>query len=749
MAYDRFLIAPFNSGLHTDLRPWLIPDDAFERLLNAYVFRGRVRKRFGSILMGQGDADSPLTNQLFSRLRINLGTATSGTVPGDIFKVGQLFSIGDDILTVITAGVAQPLLTTGAVTGTYSTTNGAYVFTGVPGGTPIFFYPAEPVMGLGNYEVGAIDNQPLFGFDTQFAYQFFPSTGWQRSGSGATPIWQGNNLNFFWTSNWRGTTADITVLFVSNFNSAAGAPPGNQDPIWTYDGTTWSPFTPRFLPGRGTPTTGPFVQTALIIVSFHNRLVLLNTIEFNTATTLNQAFVNRARYSFIGSPFAPNAWYERGQMDSSGNVAAGGGFVDATTEEAIVSAEFIKDRLIVYFDRSTWELVYTGNQAEPFIWQKINTELGSESTFSTVPFDKVILTIGNTGVHACNGANVERIDNNIPTTIFEVQDKSEQSNRVAGIRDYFTEMVYWTFPSDGDTQTYPNQILVYNYKNSSWAINQDSITAWGYYEQQTDTTWASSTTTWNESNFSWVSGIIQAQFRQVVAGNQEGFTFIVSPDVSRNAPALQITNLGSGTFGAVKLTIIDHNLSITDYILLENVQGFSDFAPIIAQILEVIDLNTVLTSILNTYTGSYTGGGTVARVSNIQILTKQFNPYIQQANDVFVSKVDFGLKKTLSGQITVDYYPSATNLSMIQEGIATKSIMGNNVLTTAPYDPLYYPLEQQQERLWHSIYFQSYGECIQLSFYMSFEQMTNAMISLVDFQLEGMILYTNPTGRLG
>src|ERR1700734_649823 len=100
MAFDRFLIAPFNSGLHTDLKPWLIADDAFETLNNAYVFRGRVRKRFGSILMGQGDADTALTNQLFSRLRVNLGSSTSGTVPGIIWEVGQLFSVGDDILTV-------------------------------------------------------------------------------------------------------------------------------------------------------------------------------------------------------------------------------------------------------------------------------------------------------------------------------------------------------------------------------------------------------------------------------------------------------------------------------------------------------------------------------------------------------------------------------------------------------------------------------------------------------------------------
>jgi len=743
--FDRFLIAPYNTGLQTNLRPWLINDDAWSLLNNAYVFRGRIRKRFGSTYMGAGLSDSTLDNQLYSRLRIDLGTTTTGTAPGIKWQIGQMFSVGDVILTVYLTGATQTLLTTGSVTGTYSTTNGAYSFTGT-GGQHIYFYPALPVMGLGNYEIGPINDQPLFGFDTQFAYEFDPTNAWLRSGM---TVWKGTNLNFFWTANWRGTTADVTVLFVSNFNSAPGVPPANQDPLWSYDGTNWTEFTPYFLPGGAAIGDGPFVQTALMIFSFKNRLILLNTIEFNTNTSENQAFVNRCRYSFVGSPFAVNAWYERGQMDASGNVAGGAGFTDATTEEAIVSAEFIKDRLIVYFDRSTWELVYTGNQADPFIWQKINTELGSESTFSTIPFDKVILSIANTGVHACNGANVERIDNTIPELIFDIQDFQESENRVCGIRDYYNEMVYWAFPPDADNATYPKRVLVYNYKTGAWALNDDSITAFGYFEQQADTTWANTTTAWNESNFTWIDGIVQSEFRQVVAGNQEGYTFIINSEVTRNEGVLQITNITLDVFNNIVLTIIDHNLSVSDFILVENVQGYSDFAPFICQILYVTDVNTVGTSQIFTFTGTYSGGGTVARVSKISMQSKQFNPYIDKGMNVYIEKVDFAVKRTLMGEITVDSFPSASQLSMLAEGMATGASTGTNVLQTYPYDPLYYPLESSQERLWHTVYFQSSGECIQLVFDMSFDQMINPSISLVDFQLEAMTLYTMPTGRLG
>ena len=152
MPFDRFFIGPLQTGLQQNLRPFLISDDAFEQLQNAYVFRGRVRKRFGERLMGTG-WDSAITEPLFSRLRINLGNTDgsgnfSGTVPGAIFKVGQEFSVGDEIFTVYQTGTPAVMLDTGAATvKTYNTTTGAVVINGAAAATAVYFYPGEPVMG--------------------------------------------------------------------------------------------------------------------------------------------------------------------------------------------------------------------------------------------------------------------------------------------------------------------------------------------------------------------------------------------------------------------------------------------------------------------------------------------------------------------------------------------------------------------------------------------------------------------------
>ena len=174
---DRFLIAPYDGGLQTDVKPFVIPDNAFAELNNAYVFRGRVRKRFGSRMMGN--------SQLNTRLRIALtlvgGTTYSLPAGATQFAVGQMVSIGTDIFTVINVGgAAIPLLSTSAVTATLNdTVNPNQITFSAVAATP-FWYPSLPVMGLRSYEQADISFEPVFAFDQRYAYQFAGGF-WSRS----------------------------------------------------------------------------------------------------------------------------------------------------------------------------------------------------------------------------------------------------------------------------------------------------------------------------------------------------------------------------------------------------------------------------------------------------------------------------------------------------------------------------------------------------------------------------------------
>lgn len=722
MASQRFLIAPFTSGLETEVRPWLLPEDAFEELNNMYVFRGRVRKRFGSQLMSDdGAAVDPTIAQLNSRLRIDVGTTDgngdlAGTVPGAVFKVGQMFSIGTEIFTVNVTGTPAVMLTTGAATThTYNTTTGAFVFAGAAATTIVFFYPAESVMGITEFETNIINDEPTFAFDTQFAYEF-TGGGWDRLGA-APGLWTGDNSDFFWATTYQGATADLTLLFVSNFQF--GATLTGSDPVKFWNNAVWTDFQPQF-----TATVTDTILTARVLIGFKDRLLYLNVVE-NTgvAPGINTQFGNRLRFSQNGSPVDVLAFRQ--------DIPGRGGFLDAPTQEQIITAEFLKDRLIVFFERSTWELVYTGNEILPFRWQQINTELGAESTFSIVPFDKVTLGVGNVGIHACNGANVERIDDKIPDTVFEIHNENEGVKRVHGIRDFFVEMVYWAIPSDDNNDTFPTKVLVYNYRTGSWAINDDSITAFGYFQNQNDRTWRASLETWQESDFTWSTGVLQSQFRQVVAGNQEGFMFLIDSTETRNSPALQITDIDIGT-GAI--TIIEHNLHVNDFVAIENLQGTTiDQAP---QFIFKVDTTTktTITLVGATFTGVYTGGGTVARVSNPEILSKQYNFFIKEGRNVSVNAIDFYVDKTTNGEISVDYFASSSN-----------AVLETQILETRPYPIEFDPLEQTQARIWHRLYPDLEGDNIQIRTFLSDTQIVDENIAWSDLEIHALMFHASPT----
>lgn len=779
MAFDKFLIAPMNSGLQTNLKPFLIPDDAYQRIRNAYVFRGRTRKRWGAMPMF---SDSAVQNQFAkaSRLRIAIGTtnAVTGNFPAAAMpnnlgiEAGQMFSVGDVIFTVNTNVTGAPLsnslkISANIVQGAPDTFE--VIGNGVDYlNTTIYWYPAKPVLGFTNFSFDRASNQDSYAFDQYYAYRFLPATGWERSGTGAAPLWHGSELNYFWSCVFRSLTLPgASLLFVSNFYAVNpnGAVSANDDPIWYLDSSTgtWTSFNPDVL------DSGEYILTARIIVPFHNRLVLLNTIEVDAAGTGNVAYPFRCRFSQIENVISTNAFKEPGQTGYGG-----GDYVDLPSQETIITAEFIKDRLIAYCDRSVWELVYTGNEVQPFRWQQLNTELGAESTFSVISFDKNILAVGGTGVHSCNGSNVQRIDDLIPDLIFNIRDRATSTNRIYGIRDYFNELAYWSFPEDRSQagNQYPNRILVYNYINQTWAVFDDSITAFGYFEQQISLTWESTPETWESYIGTWASGV-QDQPRQVIAGNQEGYTFIVRADVTRNASALQLTDMtiNAGT-QVVTMNVYNHNFAVGEYLVIENALGLKVVPATPNAIIPLDNVNQYVLQVLSVTTNTitaiapyaylfsgepllpamstvtYAGGGVITRLSQIDILSKQWNPYDKDGSNVYLARIEFNVDKTDYGKIKVDYLPSSAYISMTQGAQATGAALGSSVLETYPYNTSLYPFEQYQTRLWHPVYFQAFGNCVQIRIYLDDAQMRDKNVVWSEFELNAMIIHTKRCTRI-
>jgi hypothetical protein len=82
---------------------------------------------------------------------------------------------------------------------------------------------------------------------------------------------------------------------------------------------------------------------------------------------------------------------------------------------------------------------------------------------------------------------------------------------------------------------------------------------------------------------------------------------------------------------------------------------------------------------------------------------------------------------------------------MIAAATNSGTIEGTNILETSPY--LVVPFEQLQDQLWHPLYFQTDGDSIQIEISLSDLQMKNTDIVYQPFELNAMILYTQPTSR--
>lgn len=738
MAYDKFLIAPIQNGMQSNVKPWLIMDDAFERLRNMYVWRGRITKRFGSRVMKQ-DVSS-VNQQLFSRFRFFLGTTNSSgnfstTVDGTIFKIGQMFSCGNNIYTVVEEGTPGQLLVYGIGTADYNTVNGGFVLFNSDPNTDVFFYPAQPVMGLTNYLKANADSL-LVGFDTQFAYSFDSSTGWENFDAG--PVFTGNNLNFFWSTNYRASLANTLSLFTTNNNVPDG--------FWYYDGTNWTQlgsYATSPIITSGTPSDRIYLETALIFEPFNNRLVAFNVSE--NVGGVSTRFINRIRYSQAGSPVETDSWLE--------NVPGKGGFLDIPVSQPITSVGFVKDRLIIYMELSTWELVYTGNDQAPFIVQQINSELGVESTNSTVPFDKVLLGFGNSGIHECSSINVDRIDDIIPKFIFDVAGNQGSFSRTYGIRDYYTEQVYWSFNSNEQQSqysfTYPNRVLIYDYVNKTWAYNDDSITCFGYYKTQFTLTWAGIDESWESIEATWADPENKSNFRAVIGGNQQGFTFFIDNELTVNAPVFSITNIEVEDL-LITITALNHNLRDSDFVRFSNIQdSVGDLATALngnTFQINILDGDNFSVFVNQSPTGVYEGAGTYEWISYPEVLTKQYNFYNKIGQNIALARVDFLVDRTANGRFSVDFIPSTTNVSMYNEAVASDAAFGTNIVETSPY--ALYPLEATQDRFWHSIYFNVSGENIQLKMYLDDTAMEDNDANSCDIEINAFMFYVTKSNYI-
>lgn len=739
-------IVNLREGAQRDVESFLLNNDAFPILENAYLFRGRIQKRSCFSPVGVDGRLKGTIGTTDGAGSLTIGPIVSGSPVGISIEEGiSTFIIDGDTLTDPGGNSPIDLLTTGSTTGTLTRTTGVLDTNALT--EDVIYIPGLPVMGLCVREVeNQINDEQLIAFDTRWTYLFDSGSNdfiFQNSFrvTGDTFVWSGSDSDFFWSTNY--FKAFWATNNVAGYHAAVGSSPlAEGDGIRWYDGSGsgqgWSNFNPPI-------TSSTFLNGGLIILPYKGRLLVLNTLEGPDLAQTTR-FPQRCRFSQVGTPYYDNAPSGTGTDASAwrSDVVGKGGFIDAPTAEEIVSAEFIKDTLVVYFERSTWQLVYTANETFPFFWQKINTELGAESTFSKIPFDRGILSIGNYGITTCDSVNIARIDQKIPDEVFQIQNRNNGTKRVHGIRDYNAQLAYWTYPilSDEDNEsppyelTYPNQVLIYNYLDGSWAEFDDCFTCFGYFQKFSDITWAQLNSTWESTQFSWNSQVQQARYPDVIAGNQRGFVVIFSQlqQLGQNCPSIPISNITTANH---TLYVPNHNFVPNQYVLITSATGTSGINGVIYKILSATVDTLVLDQLdEHPWSGTYTGSGLITHIPNFYIQTKEFNPIFGNGMSLGIKHLDIFMDRTTDGEIGIEVYVSDNS---DQATYLDPFVVSTTAETT---------FQANQQKIWHRVFINSIGSFIQNVFTLSEDQIKDLSIASSDVKIHGLIYYIEPSGRL-
>lgn len=687
---DKFLIAPINSGIKTDIVPFMAPEDSFQRLTNMFIYDGKIRRRPAEVLLTSADLWGAT-----SRLKVQVGVTDVVTgnlaptvIPGNP-AIGIQFYVNGTIFTAWQANgamYATPDVPVG-VAGTFNVGTATVTITGAAPGQPVYAFYNQMITGFAIYDA---EIQLHFAFDLEFAYLLGPSGYTAIPGGGG--LYTTLTTDRFQSENFEGNVSGEPALFITN----------NRDRI-RYFTTTVPTFT-DIIPATSAAANFQ-VRRCVDIIGFQGRLLLLSTVEYEGAMVEVSHF-NRIRYSEYGNAFAADSWYQPPAITNKG------GFIDLPAGEKIVTGKILDGRLIVFTYNTIYEVVPTGNYREPFQIALIDDTFGSMSP-NVVEVNNTLLFANNFGIHIFDGRNVNKISEDLG------DDFDDFEYRLGAIyKDSNLEIIYILVASELGN-TYGDRIILYNYKNNTFSTIFTTATTLGvHYRAGT--------------------GALLAHRRPII-GNHKGYVHYLDEDVYKNALSQNIINVTRFDAQNIDLTIYNHQYSGQGtYIRIEN----STLAGLNGSyfIEEVVDDDTVRVKNDTSIVGNYLGDGTVALIDNINVTTKQFNPYMKQGFGTSINKVVFNVNKTTdNGIYTVIGLPNNTTV----EATVVAGYLGERQLETAAYALV--PMEAEQDRVWHSVYTQTTAESVSLVILLYPDELLDDTAPYQDFTINAIILYTEPS----
>lgn len=355
---EKIVVGPFNKGLVNARTAFAIDDDSFPTLINAYQWRGRVKRKRGTSILNRLRRFFKSTSTSYSATStFNLAAGAGNLLTGFSLQTNGNIDVGVAITDTVSGNVytdpSQDGTLVGAPggSGTINYASGSITIVGGAAhavSATFNYFPDLPVMGLRDLQLNPTDFIGNLGFDTKYSYNisnvnpypiydvsFYknPATatyvGYTQKTNWTATTWNGQDYQQFWTVNYQGAlwaTNGINIPFsitnvgmqykpIVTVTITAGGPPAIATLQITGHGLVVGDF--LFINEVST-TTGINFQTGYVIAVIDANNV---SIEFPNATIATNGAGGIAQYLTSRSDTAKDClrWYDGDPTDGNVN----------------------------------------------------------------------------------------------------------------------------------------------------------------------------------------------------------------------------------------------------------------------------------------------------------------------------------------------------------------------------------------------------------------------------------------------
>lgn len=336
MTPTKLIIGPIDSGLVNNREAFNIDNDAFPTLINAYQWRGRIKRKrgteflvrltrfFNSNLTAYSSPD-PVTGLPVSSFALVAGAgnlftgfvlqASGNIVPGSVNIVVGANTYTDPGMAGILVGAPAGSGTINYATGDITISGGG---AGAVSGTFIY-YPGLPVLGLEDFKNRFTAFPGKIGFDTKYAYvitttqivQSYSVSFYKNLPTGTYPAYVQKTITNPTRTDWNGET--YQQFWSVNYQGAMWVTNGIDVPfIGTHIGMQFKLVSGVVIVTPGNGTTVPAVATITIAnhglvigdFLFFNEIQGIIGINFQTGYVTNVVNANTVTVTFSNATLA-------------------------------------------------------------------------------------------------------------------------------------------------------------------------------------------------------------------------------------------------------------------------------------------------------------------------------------------------------------------------------------------------------------------------------------------------------------